>query len=1008
VTEIFISYSRRDKIFVEKFLKALNENGYPADQIWVDWEDIPASSKWEDEIRKGVEKANSIVFILSPEWAISNECAKELKIAAEFNKRFFPIVCQNVDPKTIPAELASLNWIFFRETDSFDEAMQKLLAAIKTDLAWVAQHTFLLSRANEWSAKKRDTGYLLRGNELQEAESWLSHASETTQPRPTPLQSEFIFTSRRDDVRRQRKNLILVSTGLVVSILLAIAAVFSGLEAFRQSQSALAFQLAAQSTNLGTTQPDLSLLLSLEASFIGDRLGGPEAAWLVGGLVTSLNSSPHLDTYLQDNQNAIRTVTFSADGKWLAAAGQPDGKQSTQVTVWDMTSAANPKPVLNFTGPESRILALAFSPDSKRLYGAGDDKKIFVWDPQKCCAPVAPAWDVEEKVRGLVIVELNGRPYIAVAGGNRVTFWDLMDGSRQDALTLQLQTKDPEVRILSLAASPNQAWLAAGSDDGNVTVWDLRNHSIKYSPLCSVQDETMGLEILCHQSGSGRTDVRSVAFSPNSKWLVAGSSDQHVWLWDVETGILLARTPERNLGGHVNTVSSVAFDPADQSGKTLATASWDNTLRLWTIDNSGGDTKFVLLDKLSGHSSSVWTLAYSANGEWLASGSSDHKTILWKPGQISQIASVVDQLNGDVWALTTSPKRDQLAVGDWAGNIHVWDFDGHRLSNRKSLKQQGAVLSLAYSHDDKWLVSAGTDKIIHVWNAQTQKEAWSIPNAHGDEIWSAIFSPDDRWLASASYDYTVKIWDTTTHQLVGTPVTFDDQVYALAFNEDGTQLFVAGYGPDIRRIDLSQPTAPKLMENLIGHQAAVNSLAFHPLYPNILASTSDDKTLLIWDIDMQTDTHTSPVLGLNESMEAVAFRPDGKWLASATDNKTVLLWQWDLKCGEQWVAGKCQPISLGSPLVGHQAPVENVVYLSDTMLVSSSEDGQVILWDLDKAHWYERACKIVNRSFSGPEISQYIEGKVNVTLLHIGKWFAGLFGNGAEIDPPTCISENAD
>jgi len=66
------------------------------------------------------------------------------------------------------------------------------------------------------------------------------------------------------------------------------------------------------------------------------------------------------------------------------------------------------------------------------------------------------------------------------------------------------------------------------------------------------------------------------------------------------------------------------------------------------------------------------------------------------------------------------------------------------------------------------------------------------------------------------------------------------------------------------------------------------------------------------------------------------------------------------------------------------------------------------LWDLDKAHWYERACKIVNRSFTGPEIGQYIEGKVNVTLLHVGKWFAGLFGRGAEIDPPTCISERQD
>jgi hypothetical protein len=205
MNEIFISYSRRDKAFVERFLDGLKNNGYSSDNIWVDWEDIPASSDWEAEIKKGIETANSIIFILSPEWAKSGECAKELKFATEYNKRLFPIVWQNVDPNSIQKELGSINWIFFRETDNFDEAMQKLLSAIKTDLGWVSQHTTLLTRANEWNTKNRDDGYLLRGSELQEAETWLSQAGdEEKQPRPTPLQSEYIYASRQEDVQRQR------------------------------------------------------------------------------------------------------------------------------------------------------------------------------------------------------------------------------------------------------------------------------------------------------------------------------------------------------------------------------------------------------------------------------------------------------------------------------------------------------------------------------------------------------------------------------------------------------------------------------------------------------------------------------------------------------------------------------------------------------------------------------------------------------------------------------------
>lgn len=97
--EVFVSYSRRNKAFTEKFVKELGTQGYSDEDIWIDWQDIPPSSKWEEEIRKGIENSNAVVFILSPDWVISNECAKELQIAVEYKKRLFPIIHQNIDPK---------------------------------------------------------------------------------------------------------------------------------------------------------------------------------------------------------------------------------------------------------------------------------------------------------------------------------------------------------------------------------------------------------------------------------------------------------------------------------------------------------------------------------------------------------------------------------------------------------------------------------------------------------------------------------------------------------------------------------------------------------------------------------------------------------------------------------------------------------------------------------------------------------------------------------------------
>ncbi|MEP7134487.1 MAG: WD40 repeat domain-containing protein [Chloroflexota bacterium] len=495
-------------------------------------------------------------------------------------------------------------------------------------------------------------------------------------------------------------------------------------------------------------------------------------------------------------------------------------------------------------------------------------------------------------------------------------------------------------------------------------------------------------------------EIRGLAFNSAGSLLISGSTDQHAWLWNAKTGEQLAKTANRNAGGHINAVTSVAFNP--QNENQVATVSWDNTVRFWDLKQNESDTwSFNRTDTLAGHSNSIWATAFSPDGKWLASGSSDHSVILWKVNQANQIGTPIAQMQGEVWALTTSPNGDQLAAGDEAGNIHVWKFDGKSLTDLAKFNHPGGVLTLAYSHDGKWLASAGYDKTIHVWDVQTGKEAWKVENAHTDQIWALAFSPDDHMLASASFDTKAKLWDTTTHQIIST-LDHQQGVFALAFNVDGTQLLVAGFEPNIYLWDLTNPAYIPQPGLLAGHIYSVNSLAYNPQYPPLLASTSDDKTLLVWDV--ATKEHTPAVLGLNESMEAVAFRPSGDWLASATDNNTVLLWQLDQKaCLDKWDVSGCQPSRIGAPLVGHRAPVENVVFLSDTAMVSSSQDGQLILWDLNKSYWYQKACNIVNRQLNPSEKLQFIDGKLNPTLLTAVNWFSDRFGSGTPDVKPSCI-----
>jgi WD40 repeat protein len=876
--------------------------------------------------------------------------------------------------------------------------MQKLLAALKTDLSWVAQHTNLLRRANEWNAKGRDHGYLLRGSELQEAETWLSQAGDERQPRPTPLQNEYIYTSRQEDLRRQRRTLIGVSVALVVSILLAIAAVISGINALRQSQKALASELAARSISFVDTQPDLSLLLSLEANYIGDELGESDPASL-GSLITALNSSPKLGTFLRAHESDVRAVAFSPDGRWLATAGGVPSGETGEVILWDLQSGAN-KPQKLETGTTNRFLAVAFSADSKTLVAAGDGKTLFVWNPEQCCTPTH-TWTVTDKVRSIKFAKVNGQEYLIAATGAQATFWDVTTGKMNEALTLQAPIKNDEVvRILSLAVSPSNNELAAGSEDGSITLWDLRTGAMKFH-VCSYGDVTADEITPCDADNNNDVkEIRGLAFNAYGTLLFAASSDQYGWLWNAQTGQPLAKTAGRNEGGHINTVTSVAFSPKTNQ---VATVSWDNTVRLWNVLYEAGSWSLERADTLAGHSNSIWATAYSPDGKWLASGSSDKSVILWKVNQINQIGVPIAQMEGDVWGLAVAPNGRQFAAGDGAGNIRIWNFDGQKISDPVTFTHTGGVLALAYSHDNKWLASAGYDNTIRVWDVQANKEAWHIENAHTDEIWALMFSPNDQLLASASYDKTAKLWNTSTHQLTGKPLEHADAIYALAFNEDGTQLLTAGWEAAFYLWDLTNTASVPKPSRLAKHIYSVNSLTYNPVYPPLLASTSDDKTLLIWNVDRKEPT--PEVIGLNESMEAVTFSPNGTWLASATNNDTVLLWQLDSKrCAVEWDRNTCQPSRLGAPLVGHKAPVENVVFLSDIALISSSEDGQLIFWNLDKDFWYKHACTIVNRKFSPSESSQYTTG-VNTTLLHAVDWFSSLFGSETHTTVPVCISE---
>jgi hypothetical protein len=203
MSDIFISYSRRDQAFV----RALHDR-LAAEQreVWVDWEDIPPSAEWLAEIERAIEAADTVVFVLSPDSVESKTCRHECEHAARMGKKLVPVVTRDVDAAVVPEALGRINWLSFTAPGSFDSAYANLISTIETDLVWARAHARLLVRALDWESRGKDASYLIGGSDLEESERWLSQASDR-RPTVTPLQVAYTAASRQRETERQRNQL---------------------------------------------------------------------------------------------------------------------------------------------------------------------------------------------------------------------------------------------------------------------------------------------------------------------------------------------------------------------------------------------------------------------------------------------------------------------------------------------------------------------------------------------------------------------------------------------------------------------------------------------------------------------------------------------------------------------------------------------------------------------------------------------------------------------------------
>ena len=283
---------------------------------------------------------------------------------------------------------------------------------------------------------------------------------------------------------------------------------------------------------------------------------------------------------------------------------------------------------------------------------------------------------------------------------------------------------------------------------------------------------------------------------------------------------------------------------------------------------------------LEGHTGSVWSVTFSSDGKRLASASRDQTIKLWDVATGKESLALKGH-TAEVGCVVFSPDGQRLASASTDRTVKVWDAaTGQELLTLKG--HTFAVVSVAFSPDGQRLASASLDQTVKVWGATTGEESLTL-KGHTSDVKSVTFSPDGQRLASASKDKTVKVWDATTGQESLTLKGHTNSVYSVVFSPDGKRLASASWDQTVKVWDA---TSGEETLTLTGHTDWVNRVAFS--HDGLrLASASKDKTVKVWDANTGQESLT-----LRHSAEVwgVAFTPDGQRLASASLDGTVKVW----------------------------------------------------------------------------------------------------------------------
>ncbi|MFQ4137739.1 NB-ARC domain-containing protein [Nodosilinea sp. PGN35] len=519
---------------------------------------------------------------------------------------------------------------------------------------------------------------------------------------------------------------------------------------------------------------------------------------------------------------------------------------------------------------------------------------------------------------------------LAAADFNHLRLWD-MTGDRL------LKTMPHNTWVWRLIFSPDGTRLASGSTDNVVSLWDVASGQC----LKVLQGEEEGCS--------------SIAFSPDGR-VLAGTYHRQVRLWDTDTWQSIG-----TLEGHSQRVAYVAIAPVpDSQGRVIvASGSHDQTVRLWDLRSR------QCLHILQDHANLVWNLAFSADGQTLATSSMDGTIGLWEVAT-GRLQRVLKGHTHIVSAATFIPGTDWLVSSSFDQTLKYWDIHQGTCLHT-TVAHRGEVWGVSSTADGCQLATVGNDKLVKRWDTQTKQclsavggsssqiygvaalgpglvasggddevtRLWDLATGqclttlagHSSWVWAIAPHPSQPDLATAGGDGTIKLWNRQSGQLRRTLTAHTAAVYGLVYRADGR--FLASCGADAGA-KLWDAHTGACLRSFAGHRSWVWDCALATHQP-WLVTASNDETLKIWDI--HTGECLRTLTGHKERIWAVAMAPDDSLVASGSEDYTAKLWN--------PTTGDCL-----YTLVGHRSQIKTVAFdPGGRWVATGSQDCTLKLWD---------------------------------------------------------------